>query len=64
MSAQAACHPARTRSATSRRNLLAFFRAAARRAPRLDPDALPDYLRRDLGFASGRISPPRDLLRD
>jgi hypothetical protein len=35
-----------------------------RRLPRLDLGGLPDELLRDLGFQDGRISPPRDLLRD
>ena len=32
--------------------------------PRINPKYLPDYLRRDLGLAGGRTSPPRDPLRD
>ncbi len=32
--------------------------------PRINPKHLPDYLRRDLGLAGGRTSPPRDPLRD
>lgn len=32
--------------------------------PRLDLDSLSHHLKRDLGFADGRLPPPRDLLRD
>ena len=32
--------------------------------PKLDPETLPDYLKRDLGLLNGRDMPRRDLLRD
>ena len=35
-----------------------------RRSSRLDLNALPDHLKRDLGFMGGRDSPLRDILRD
>jgi uncharacterized protein YjiS (DUF1127 family) len=35
-----------------------------RRSSRLDLNALPDHLKRDLGFMGGRSSPLRDILRD
>ena len=34
------------------------------RAQKLDLDALPDHLKRDLGFLGGRAAPFRDPLRD
>jgi hypothetical protein len=34
------------------------------RARKLDLDSLPDHLKRDLGFLSGRTAPFRDPLRD
>jgi hypothetical protein len=44
-------------------SLLRFIRGG-RRPPRLHISELPEALRRDLGFADGHISPPRDPLRD
>jgi hypothetical protein len=35
-----------------------------RRAFPLDVEALPEHLRRDLGFADGRPAPPRNPLYD
>jgi hypothetical protein len=40
------------------------WRRRSRRSPRLDLNALPDHLKRDLGFIGGRASPLRDILRD
>lgn len=34
----------------------------AQRTPRIDVNALPDSLLRDLGFLDGRVAPPRDRL--
>ncbi|MBA3516511.1 MAG: hypothetical protein H0T75_02420 [Rhizobiales bacterium] len=31
---------------------------------KLDIESLSDHLRRDLGLAGGRASPPRDIFRD
>jgi len=49
-------------------SLVAGFRrltqSPARRIPRLDSDGLSDEMKRDLGFADGRLAPPRDPLRD
>ncbi len=36
------------------------FFAGRRPAPRIDPDALPEAMRRDLGFADGRFAGRRD----
>jgi hypothetical protein len=36
----------------------------ARRGPRLDLDSLPQHLKRDLGFSTGRLSAPHDPMRD
>ena len=41
-----------------------FLRGGDPHVPRINPKYLPDYLRRDLGLAGGRTSPPRDPLRD
>ena len=46
---------------TAFRGLLRLFET---RNPRLDLDTLPEHLKRDLGFATGRLSPRRDLFRD
>jgi hypothetical protein len=46
---------------------LPLFRARLRphrRAPRFDLNALPDHLKRDLGFLGGHDNPPVDPLRD
>ena len=43
--------------------LSALFISPAR-AQKLDLDALPDHLKRDLGFLGGRAAPFRDPLRD
>jgi len=42
----------------------AWRRLLARRAPRLETESLPDYLKKDLGFLDGRVAMPRDPLRD
>jgi hypothetical protein len=39
-------------------------RAFERRIQRLDLAGLSEEMKRDLGFADGRVSPPRDPLRD
>jgi hypothetical protein len=44
--------------------LARFAKAFQASSHRLDVESLPDYLRRDLGLADGRTSPPRDPLRD
>ena len=44
--------------------LAGLWRRTARKAPRLEADSLPDYLRKDLGLADGRVAMPRDPLRD
>jgi hypothetical protein len=51
-------------SAAQRSQFFHGWRWWDRRAPRLDLTALPEHLKRDLGFSSGRISPLRDPLRD
>ncbi len=40
------------------------LRWSVRRAARLDIDSLSEHLKRDLGIAGGRSSPPRDPMRD
>jgi len=39
-------------------------RAVDRRIQRIELVGLSDEMKRDLGFADGRVSPPRDPLRD
>jgi hypothetical protein len=34
------------------------------RGSRLDPDTLSEHLKRDLGLSAGRVSVPRDSMRD
>jgi hypothetical protein len=63
MSHHSACAPATT--AALRLPLLARLGLWANpRSPRLDPQSLSGHMQRDLGFATGRISRQRDLLRD
>jgi hypothetical protein len=45
-------------------NLAWLLRGGDPHVPRINPNDLPDYLRRDLGLSGGRTSPPRDPLRD
>ena len=62
------CQPlAATSSAHPLEGFAAFrglLRLFEKRNPRLDLDTLPEHLKRDLGFATGRLSPRRDLFRD
>jgi hypothetical protein len=40
-----------------------LFAGRARRPP-IVPERLSEQMRRDLGFADGRVRPPRDAFRD
>jgi hypothetical protein len=45
-------------------SFLARFKPTTSAQARLDVDSLPEHLKRDLGLAGGRSSPPRDPFRD
>ena len=51
-------------SATLRFPRFSILRRWSRPSRRLDLNALPDHLKRDLGFIGGRASPFRDIFRD
>jgi hypothetical protein len=47
----------RTGLARAIRRLIGKWRAHSKRARTIDPDALSDYMQRDLGFRDGRSRP-------
>jgi hypothetical protein len=61
----ATCHSTVHEAAPQRVALLSrFAKLWDRRASPLDVEALPEHLRRDLGFAGGRPTPRRNPLYD